>query len=250
MAQAKSLPRLKAMRRKEHLYKSVQEEIKAYILAHALKPGDELPPETELSAQLGVSRNSVREAVKSLEALGILEARPGAGLFVRAFSFDPLLNNLGYGLLFDIKQLSDLLEARVLLEVGMVPRVMEEATSEQITRLREALDEMRQGAERGEYAVEADRCFHQLLYENTGNTVVARLVDIFWAIFQQARERGAIPEPADLMETYRQHAQIVDALEKRNVEEMHARTVRSFNGIRRRLKQAQKGKPQKSGSQP
>src|SRR5262245_44382404 len=134
MADLKSLPRLKKMGRKEHLYKSVQEEIKAYILEHGLKAGDPLPPETELSQQLYVSRNSVREAVKSLEALGILEARPGAGLFVRAFSFDPLLENLGYGLLFDLKQLSDLLEVRALLEIGMVPRVVKMATPEQIRR--------------------------------------------------------------------------------------------------------------------
>lgn len=242
MADARSLPRLKALGRKEHLYKSVQEEIKAYILAHELKPGDPLPPETELSQQLNVSRNSVREAVKSLEALGVLEARPGAGLFVCAFSFDPLLNHLGYGLLFDLKQLTDLLEVRILLEVGMVPRVVAAVTPEQIARLRQVLDQMRRGAERGEYAVEADRQFHQVLYENTGNGVVGRLVDVFWAIFQQARERGAIPEPADLMDTYRHHAHIVDALEKRNLEEAHARTVRSFNGISRRLKQAQKAK--------
>src|SRR5262245_20091689 len=142
-----AIPTLKVLRRKEHLYKSVQEEIKDFIIEHALKPGDALPPETELSRQLNVSRNSVREAVKSLEALGILEARTGAGLFVSAFSFDPLLNNLGYGLLFDLKQLSDLLEIRILMECGMVERVVQSVTPEQLKRLRQVLARMREGAE-------------------------------------------------------------------------------------------------------
>ena len=62
-------------------YKMAQTEIKSYILRHALKAGDALPTEAELAKQLSISRNSVREAVKSLEAVGIVEAYPGYGLF-------------------------------------------------------------------------------------------------------------------------------------------------------------------------
>ncbi len=74
------------LKRPQFLYQAVQDEVKAYILEQSLMPGDALPPETELAEQLGVSRNSVREAIKSLETLGIVEARTGAGLFVRNFS--------------------------------------------------------------------------------------------------------------------------------------------------------------------
>jgi len=103
---------IKPLRRKQLLHQLAQEEIKSYIIEHSLKPGAPLPPETDLAQQLGIGRNSVREAVKALEALGILEARAGTGLFVRTFSFDSILDNLEYGLHFEIKRLADVLEVR------------------------------------------------------------------------------------------------------------------------------------------
>src|SRR6195952_121448 len=91
-------------------YRIVQDALKNYILEKNLKPGDPLPAETELARQLGISRNSLREAAKALESVGILETRQGSGLFVREFSFEPLLENMSYGLLFDLRQLAELLQ--------------------------------------------------------------------------------------------------------------------------------------------
>src|SRR5215471_3539788 len=78
---------LKALKRTPLLHQ-IQEEIKGYVIRNNLRPGDPLPSEGDLARQLGIGRNSVREAVKSLEVLGILEARAGSGLFVKSFSFD------------------------------------------------------------------------------------------------------------------------------------------------------------------
>src|SRR5258708_3137318 len=78
-------PGLKALKRTPLLHQ-IQEEIKSYVIRNDLRPGDALPSEGDLARQLGIGRNSVREAVKSLEVLGILEARAGSGLFVKAFT--------------------------------------------------------------------------------------------------------------------------------------------------------------------
>ena len=102
------------------LHESTRGRIKEYVLAHGLKGGDALPPEGRLAQELGISRTSVREAVKALESLGILEARPGVGLFVRSFSFDPIIDNLGYSLTFDKHRLAELLAVRKQLEAGFV----------------------------------------------------------------------------------------------------------------------------------
>src|SRR5438309_2312002 len=142
MMTAKPLPRLNALKRTPLLYR-IQEEIKGYIIDHALKPGDPLPSEGDLAQQLDISRNSVREAVKSLEVLGIVESRPGSGLYVRDFSFDSIINNLPYGLLFDLKSVRDVLEVRAHLEYGMVDRVVQEATPAQLDLLRGILERMR-----------------------------------------------------------------------------------------------------------
>jgi len=151
------------------LHQSVQVALKEYITTADLKPGDALPAESELARQLGVSRNSVREAVKSLEMVGIVETRRGSGVFVGSFSFDPLLEALPYGLMVDTHDLIDLLDVRGALEDSMVPRAIAAQTPEQIVRLRNVLDAMRERAEANERIDREDRAFHRTLFEVVGN---------------------------------------------------------------------------------
>lgn len=236
---AKPVPQLKALKQKQLLYQAVQEEVKAYIIQHSLKPGDPLPPETELAQQLHISRNSVREAVKALEALGILEARAGTGLFVRDFSFDPILNNLAYGMLFDLRKISDVMEVRFHLESGMVERVVEKATPEQIQQLRGILEDMRRAAEQGYYSEEADRAFHQQLYDNVKNFLLWKILDIFWEVTRHAQDHAGMPRPENPMESYRVHIPIVDALEARNAAAMREALKQHYGGIEARIRRFQ-----------
>ena len=83
------------------LYTSIRDYIKEYILEHDLKPGDSLPPEGQLVEDLGVGRSSVREAVKSLQSVGIVDVRQGNGLYVRELNFDPMLETFLFGMQFD-----------------------------------------------------------------------------------------------------------------------------------------------------
>jgi DNA-binding FadR family transcriptional regulator len=225
----KLMPQMNNLRRGQLLYQSVQDEIKSYIIQHALKPGDPLPPETELAQQLGISRNSVREAVKSLETLGILEARSGAGLFVRDFSFDPLLNNLAYGLLFDLKGLHDILEVRFHIEYGLIERAIEAVSPEQLERLYSILEQMRVAAAEGTYSAELDRAFHKGLWENVENYVAGRILDIFWIVFYEAKKRESLPDPPDPNHTYERHKAIVAALEKQDIEAMQATFIQHYH---------------------
>ncbi|MHB8629891.1 MAG: FadR/GntR family transcriptional regulator [Aggregatilineales bacterium] len=242
----KPISPLKAMKRKEMLYQTVQEEIKAHILENGLKAGDALPPETELAIQLDISRNSVREAVKALEALGIVESRPGTGLFVREFNFDSIVNNLAYGTLFELQQISNVLEVRLHLEAGMVERVIEKLTPEQIQRLRAILDQMRDAAVEGHYSEEADRAFHRCLYDNVNNPLLWNILDVFWNVLRLAQKYEAMPGPTNPMDSYRVHIPIVDALEKRDVEGMRAALRHHYGGIEARLRRFEEARAQKS----
>ena len=236
---AKPHPPLKALPRKPMLYQTVQEAVKTYILEQGLKAGDPLPPETELAQQLHVSRNSVREAIKALDALGILEARHGTGLFVRDFNFDPIVDNLAYGMLFDLKPLVDVLEIRLHLEYSMVDKVIQKATPEQIQRLRGVLDRMLEAAQQGFYSAEADRAFHRHLYDNINNHLLWQILDVFWTVLRQAEDNAALPRPPDAMEAYHVHVPIVDALEAGDANAMRAAVVQHYQGVEARVQRHQ-----------
>jgi DNA-binding FadR family transcriptional regulator len=230
---------LKALKSKQLLYQTVQEEVKAYIIQRGLRPGDPLPPETHLAEQLNISRNSVREAVKALEALGILEARPGTGLFVRDFSFDPILNNLAYGIMFDLKQLGEVFEVRYQLERGMVEKVIKNVQADQLSRLNAVLDVMLTNAQKGIYSIEMDRTFHQHLHENVNNTVLLKILDIFWEVLRRAEENASFPPPDDPMTSYLVHVPIVEALEAGNIDAMREALKNHYNGVIDRLRRFQ-----------
>jgi DNA-binding FadR family transcriptional regulator len=211
---------LDALKRTPLVYQ-IQEAIKSYVLVNQLRPGDALPSEGEFARQLNTGRNSVREAVKSLEVLGIIETRPGSGLFVKAFTFDAIIDNLPYGLLFDVKSVTDLIEVRAHLEYGMVDRVIQEVTPAQIAALQTIVDRMRSAAERGRYAADDDRAFHEALYGNVDNPVLLRVLAIVWLVVQRARELAHVLDPADPLETVHSHELILDALANGSVEQMH-----------------------------
>jgi DNA-binding FadR family transcriptional regulator len=233
-----ALPPVHALKPKPLLHHEIQREIKAYIIRHSLKAGDPLPSEGELARQLDASRNSVREAVKALEGLGILEVRAGAGLFVSEFSFDSILSNLPYAILFDLKQLNDLLEIRLHLEYGMVERVVELITTTQLDELREILELMEREARAGRYSPEADREFHRVLYVNLRNPILARIIDVFWDAFYQARERSSIIDPLDPVDTYEAHLAILRALEAGKIKDVRIAISQHYEGIKSRVRLA------------
>ncbi|WP_220447667.1 FadR/GntR family transcriptional regulator [Nonomuraea diastatica] len=192
------------------LYQIVQQEIRNYILRQGLRPGDPLKPESELARLFGVSRNSVREAVKALESTGVLETRRGSGVFVRDFSFAPLLDHLPYGLIQDQRAtLRELTALRKTLESALITDAMRVMSPASVTALRETLETMRELAEGGEGFPEYDRQFHQLLFRDLGNAMLLRLFDQFWLAFHAAvpPSRGRTP-----MDAYHGHATILDAI--------------------------------------
>jgi len=214
-----AVPPLNALKRTPLLHQ-IQEEIKSYVVRNDLKPGDALPSEGDLARQLGIGRNSVREAVKSLEVLGILEARAGSGLFVKAFTFDAIINNLPYGLLSDVTTVRNMAEVRARLEYGLVDQVIARLTTEQIELLKSIVEQMRTAAEAGEYAAGADRAFHEALYRNIDNPVLMSLLGVFWLAVSRATERSNVVDPPDPPETVESHRRILDALVARSPEQM------------------------------
>lgn len=211
------------------LHASVQESVRAYIEHNRLRAGDALPNEGELARLLNVSRNSVREALKGLESLGIVEIRRGIGIFVQAFSFKPLLDNLAFGLQETFEEAENVLEIRRILEVAMIGEAIERVTPEDLLELRATLDVMKEKAERGEGFGFEDQRFHQLLFRGIGNRVMARLNDVFWMAFYKAADFAVLEDPAPLA-TWQAHYDIYEAVLARDVALAREKLERHYDG--------------------
>jgi len=229
-----SMKAIKPLARPPLLHVTVQESLKGYIDDNALSPGAPLPPEGFLAQQLGVSRNSVREAIKALESLGILETRRGIGVFVKAFSFEPLLANLAYGLGGALREVEEVLEIRRVLEVGLIGKTIRLIGAEDLAELKDTVERMRQRAERSETFAAEDQQFHTLLFRCQNNRMLTGLIDVFWMAFYKASDFVNLTN-ADPMATWQDHYDIYAAIEARDVAAARCRLDQHYDGIARLL---------------
>jgi len=227
MSQAKSI---QPLIRAPLLHISVQESLKRYIEDNSLKSGDPLPPETFLAQQLGVGRNSVREAIKALESIGILETRRGIGVFVADFSFKALIDTLAYGLHESLRDVEELREIRSVLETGLIGKTIEMISAKDLDELRTVTEAMKVRAERNESFAQEDQLFHQLLFRCQGNGMLSKLIDVFWMAFYKASNFTNLANPNPL-KTWRDHHEIVEAIAARDVALARKRLDEHYRGI-------------------
>lgn len=226
--------RLAPLSRPKLLHVSVQESLKAFIQENALAPGAALPAEGDLAQQLGVSRSSVREGIRALESLGIVESRRGVGVFVSAFSWAPLLDNLAFGLRGALREIEEILEIRRALEGALIGRTVALIGDSDLAELHGIVARMRTLAERGESLGVEDQAFHRMLFRCQGNYTLARLLDVFWLAFFTASDDLSLGNP-DPMATWRDHQAIVAAIEARDGAAARRRLDAHYDGIMRLL---------------
>jgi DNA-binding FadR family transcriptional regulator len=215
------------------LYQQLQTLIFNYIADNKLRPGDPIPSEGELAERFGVGRNSVREAVKSLQVLGVLESRPGSGLFVREFSLDPIVETLPYAILVDYRDLDRILDVRRFLEVGMAEQVIAARTDAQIRRLREIVDSWQAelAKSKSAYPAALDRAFHEEFVSEVQNALLGKLLDMFWQVFNRARGEAELVAPRDPHMTFTYHVRLLRALESGDVEKLRDALAEHYRGI-------------------
>ena len=175
------------------VHQELQGHIREYILANALRPGDPLPTEAQLAEQLGVSRPILREGLRALESLGIIYSRRGEGRYVSSFRLEPVFESFAYGALFEANQIFDLLEVRERLEVSFIADVIAVIDENSLEQLRQIVAEMRTKMTIVEEFWMTDLKFHRLMYETVNNAVLLRLLDMFWEIFRNLRDRSLLP---------------------------------------------------------
>lgn len=183
--------------------------IKDYILRANLEPGDPLPTESQMCTNLGVSRSSVREAVRTLTALDIVDVRHGHGTFVGRVSMRPMVESLVFrGMLNpgdDYRSLKDVVQVRRALDLALADEVVSAWRSRDLSELMTLVDAMETCRTEGSSFAAEDRAFHHTLLATLDNKLFGQLTDAFWEVHTLAAPRLGAPTPEDIDDTIAAH---------------------------------------------
>ncbi|WP_349408128.1 FadR/GntR family transcriptional regulator [Pseudalkalibacillus sp. SCS-8] len=158
----------------EKMFIEILNQLKTIIQTDRLQPGDKLPSERELSERLNVGRSSVREALRAMELLGLIETRRGEGTFIKQARNHRLVEVLASFILNDSIAKDDLTETRRIIEKNAVALAASRRTEEQLSRMVAFLSQME--AEESEGVSEGvDRDFFQIVFEAAHNSLLNRL---------------------------------------------------------------------------
>lgn len=201
----------------------VVDQIKRYILLNHLRPGDPLPTEHALSETLKVGRSRIREAMKTLSALDIVEVRHGYGTYVGQLRLTALVEALAFrGMLSheDDAQhvMADLIDLREFIEVSLAERIVSRMSPESRTRMAELARTMVEKAAAGQAFTDEDREFHQLMVETSHNALALQLTGAFWDVHVIAL--SSLGDQGDLLPSAQKHQAIVEAIEAADAEEL------------------------------
>jgi DNA-binding FadR family transcriptional regulator len=193
-------------------------KIKDMIVSGELRPGDRLPKEADLADRLGLSRNSLREAVKALSVIRVLDVRQGDGTYVTSLDPGLLLDAMSFVVDFHRDDtVLQFLEVRRILEPAAAAMAAQRMTEEEITTLRTLLDGLG-----GEPTIDAlvanDLEFHRQIAAGAGNDVLCSLIDSLSGPTTRARIWRGLTQESAVARTREQHAAILDAIASRQPE--------------------------------
>src|SRR5262245_9877194 len=196
---------------------AIAEQIRTAIVTGRLRAGERLSPERELADQFGVSRVTVRDALRSLEAMGLLEVRVGArgGAFVTTPTGSRVAQAMSDMMLMAALSPEDIVETRLMVELGTVTLACARATDEDLERLRELDARGREALAAGTYTRELSWEFHSLLADAAHNGAVEGLTQSFRSSLSMHPVRQREGAKAHAM-TVEEHARILAALERRD----------------------------------
>lgn len=204
-------------------YEQIVDYIREAIASERLLPGDRLPTEKELAALFGVSRPTIREALKVLEALNVLRSStgPSGGIFVKKLDgfgvAEYLKDSIALLLNINYLTLQELGAARKVIEPPLASQAALHRTNEHLLRLRETIDEDQL---KENFALAADISFHRCIAEAAQNRLLGLLVDAIHQALQTISKSYVIPDMK--VESQRQHLSIYEAIEKKDQEAAEA----------------------------
>jgi len=190
------------------------DSIRAMIRSGELAPGDRLPPEGELAEQLGVSRGSLREAVRALTEISVLDVRRGDGTYVTSLSPSELLSSMVFAMeLFQAKDLDEVVEVRRLLLPSAAALAAERVTHEQLDEMHAVIGEIEAATDPDEIATLHER-FGSLVYDATGNETLSSILRALQHRDDNVRRAWLSADPARRQIALTHQRMLLDALER------------------------------------
>lgn len=217
--------------RKTRVPENIIEQVQDLVASGRLSPGDRLPSERDLARRFSVGRSAVREAMRAMESLGLIEARAGEGTFVSQppdgrSGRDPV----SAALIHEWNTQRKLFEVRRVIEPDLAALAARRATREQLERLRIILDEQEAEIRHGGTSIKQDSGFHYALAEATGNEVLVRIVDSLMDLLLQTRQES-LQNPERRVKSLGQHRAILRAIEARDAKTAERQMLDHIQGI-------------------
>jgi DNA-binding FadR family transcriptional regulator len=202
---------------RESVAEMVARRILDMVSARALRPGDQLPPERDLAESLGVSRPSVREAIRGLAILGVVKSRQGGGAYITNLDAEALLGPLQFFLSLEDVNIRELYDARSLIESDVARRAAVNMSESQLGALEAIL-----AAQRGTLADArafrlSDFAFHEAIWEGCGNAFLRRIGESLNVLGLEFRKRASETKGV-LEQSLADHHRLVAALRARDAD--------------------------------
>ncbi|HAJ73888.1 MAG TPA: FadR family transcriptional regulator, partial [Lachnospiraceae bacterium] len=199
-----------------------------------LKPGDKIPTEMELAEQLGIARNTVREAVKILVYMGVLEIRRPDGTFVMNGFSDNLIDPMIYGIILNQKNENELQELRAMTEAGVLNNAISKCTDEEVAVLKEKLALLKEAIfaedQNVDRVFERDNEFHAAITEMGKNVMISKINAMVMLLTNNTRYESVkyMIESKRNQELYEAHEKVYQMVLNREGSELYANIQRTY----------------------
>ncbi|WP_426350824.1 FadR/GntR family transcriptional regulator [Alloiococcus sp. CFN-8] len=221
------------------IYDQVVDQIKELIFERSIKKGDKLPTERALAEQLKVSRTSVREALRALEIIGLIESRQGAGNYIKSDFQGGLFQPLSTMFILNEGKTRDIMEFREMLEIQMVTLAAERAVEQDIRELREILKELKESDEEWE-STWLDKQFHYKIAMASDNILIINILQVLSQLIDEfiMDARKSIFEAEHTWSNLIiHHERILKAIENKDVDGAYKAMKAHFDLIREHFKE-------------
>ncbi len=199
------------------IYEEIIRQIRTLIAEGQLKSGDRLPAERDLAEKFRVSRASLREALRALESMGLIEIRAGEGTYVKEVSVEALIEPLALVIFTQREAVAELFEARKILEPPIAALAARRASREEIQEMEHILDEQAKEIAAGKTGVRQDAAFHTAIARAAHNRAISRIVATLMDLLVESREES-LHMTGRPQRSHEDHRRILSALQARDAE--------------------------------